>query len=103
MGSETLIQVRVANDGSSDAAGVGLSIELPAGMELIGARGPADFVADAGVLIFKSIDSLPAGKAAVYEVQARGKRVGHQRIRARVASESIPEPVITEAVTQFTE
>ena len=93
--------VRVRNEGSKAARGVGLSCELPAGIKLVDARGPSQFIAENGLVVFKSVESLEPGSVAAFEIDVRGIRSGSHRIRARLASDSIQEPLITEELTRF--
>ena len=95
-GENTIFQVRIDNNGSSPATSVGLSCELPAGLELLDVSGPSEFIADNGVIIFRSLPSLEAGKSATFAISTRCLRAGNHKLRVRVASESISEPLIGE-------
>jgi uncharacterized repeat protein (TIGR01451 family) len=101
VGTETAFEVRVRNDGSKPAINVGLSIELPPGVKYQMARGPSEHLAANGLLVFKSIERLDPGKTAIYRVHIQGTTSGNHRIRARLASDSINEPLISEEVTKF--
>lgn len=101
IGVETGYEVRVRNDGSKAAANVGISCELPAGVELVTARGPVPHVSEGGVVVFKSIAALEPGKTALYRIVVKGATAGNHRFRARLASESITEPLINEEITKF--
>jgi len=101
VGTETAYEVRVRNDGTIPAQNVGISCELPAGVELLGAKGPTDYRAENGLMLFKSLDQLDPGKTAIYRVHVRGRVEGSHRFRARLASESIREPLIFEELTKF--
>ncbi|MEX0715447.1 MAG: hypothetical protein WD066_02615 [Planctomycetaceae bacterium] len=101
IGAETGYEIRVRNDGSKAATNVGLSCELSPGVELIRAEGPSDRIAESGLVVFKSLESLPAGQTAVFRVIVRGVTEGNHRFRARLASDSIQEPLIFEELTRF--
>ena len=101
LGTETAFEVRVRNDGSKAAINVGLSIELPAGVKYLKARGPSEHLAANGLLVFKSIPRIDPGKTAIFRVHIQGTTSGDRRIRARLASDSINEPLISEEVTTF--
>ena len=95
-GEETVVRVLVQNEGKVDAMNVGLICELPAGWEFVAAEGPSGFLAESGVVIFRSIDAVKAGGEATYLIRGRCGRTGPHRIRVRVGSSSLSEPLIGE-------
>ncbi|MEZ6058873.1 MAG: hypothetical protein R3C19_00765 [Planctomycetaceae bacterium] len=99
VGDEAVFEVRIENDGSRAANGVGLSCELPFGLELLQAAGPSEYIAENGVLVFRSIPTLEPGQSAVFAIQTRCRREGTHNLRVRVASASITEPLIGEETT----
>jgi len=101
VGRETAYEVRVRNDGSKEAQNVGLSIELPTSIQLIGVKAPVDHLAESGLLVFKSLPALPPGKTAIFHITCKGKDEGNQRLRARLTSDSIQEPLTVEELTKF--
>ena len=54
-----------------------------------------------GLVVFKSLPALEPGKTAVYRIHVRGRVEGSHRFRARLASDSIREPLIFEELTKF--
>ena len=101
VGVESGYEIRVRNTGSKAASKVGIACELPAEAELVRAEGPARFMVENGLLIFKQIEELPAGEEAVFRVIMRGTTAGSSRLRARLTSESIQKPLIVEEATEF--
>jgi hypothetical protein len=101
VGVETAYEVRVRNEGSKAAQNVGISCELPAGVELIQAKGPAKHLTENGLVVFKSLPELTPGKTAIYRIHVRGNVGGNHRFRVRLASDSIREPLIFEELTKF--
>ncbi len=95
-GEEVEWTVTVANTGSRAASAVGLSCELPAGFELIGAEGPSEYIAENGVMVFRSLPEIGPGATATFTISGKCLRAGNQHLRLRVASESITEPLIGE-------
>ncbi len=95
-GDEVTWKVRISNSGSRAASNVGMSCELPSGMQLVSADGPAEHIAENGIMVFRSMPSINEGEDAVFTITARCVREGHSRLRLRVASESISEPLIGE-------
>lgn len=100
IGEETTVRIIVQNEGSVDAEKVGLSCELPSGFEFVGAEGPSDFLAENGVLIFRSVDTITAGSEATYLIKGRCMREGIHRVRVRLGSPSLTEPVIGEGLVR---
>ena len=102
LGEEISYEIRIANTGSRSATNVGLSCELPSGMSLKQAVGPTEYIAENGVLVFKSVPQIDAGKTVVVTVKAVCSREGTHRLRLRVASESITDPLIGEETSIVT-
>ena len=96
-GDETIFEVRIENMGASPAKNVGLSCELPSGLERLDVSGPSEYIADNGVMVFRSLPTLNPGKSAVFAVKTKCIRPGSHSMRVRVASESVSEPLIGEA------
>jgi uncharacterized repeat protein (TIGR01451 family) len=101
VGAETSYEVRVRNEGTAAAKNVGVSCELPAAVALIGSKGPVEHIVESGVIVFKSLDHLDAGKTALYRITVQGKAPGNHRFRARLVSDSNEEPLIFEELTKF--
>ena len=100
-GGETTYRIRLSNEGSKSASNVVLACEMPSGVNLLGARGTTEHRPQGGGIVFGGIRALPPGKSVVYEVQIRSSQVGSHRFRARVTSDSLQQPLITEELTQF--
>ena len=101
IGRETAYEIKVSNEGSKAASNVGLSIELPTGMTLVDAAGPSEHIAESGLVVFRSLPELPPGQTATFLVHIKGSQAGNQRIRARLVSDSIQEPLTEEEITRF--
>jgi len=98
VGQDTVVRVIVRNEGSLDAEKVGLSCELPAGLEFVAADGPSDSLSDNGIVIFRTINGIAAGADATYLIKARCARPGDHRVRVRVGSPSLAESLIGEGL-----
>ena len=96
VGEEVRWEVQVRNTGTREASNVGVSCELPSGFELIDAEGPTKHIAENGVLVFRSIPTIDAATDAKIVIRGRCTREGNQRLRLRVASESVTEVLIGE-------
>lgn len=101
IGTETGYKVVVQNDGSKAASNVSISCELPPGVELISATGPTQHIAENGVVVFKALGDLAPGESVSYQVVVRGTVEGNHRFRARLASDSIRDPLLFEELTRF--
>jgi len=101
IGTETGYKVLVQNDGSKAASSVSISCELPPGVELISATGPTQHIAENGVVVFKALGDLAPGDSVTYQVIVRGTVEGNHRFRARLASDSIRDPLLFEELTRF--
>lgn len=101
IGRETAYEVRVRNEGSKQAQNVGLSFELPNGVKLINVKGPSKHIAESGLVVFKALPVIEAGKTAVYQIHIQGADEGNHRVRARLTSDSIQEPLTVEELTRF--
>lgn len=89
-------EVHIRNTGSRAATNVGMSCELPSGVQLLEADGPSAHIAENGVMVFRSLPAIEPGEDVVYEISAQCIRSGNHSLRLRVASESIAEPLIGE-------
>ena len=99
-GQQTTLRVLIRNAGSEAARSVGMSCELPAGLTLIDVEGPADYIAENGVLVFRSLPEIAAGDSAEFLLQVRCSRGGVQSSRIRIASASTAQPLIGELQTE---
>lgn len=95
-GDEVTWEVHIRNTGSREASNVGMSCELPSGVQLVDAEGPSDHIAENGVMVFRSLPAIAPDQEIVYSIRATCLREGNHRLRLRVASESISEPLIGE-------
>lgn len=96
VGQEIRWEATVRNSGTREATNVGISCELPAGFEFLDAEGPTKYIAENGVLIFRSIASIDPETDMKIVIHGRCTREGSQRLRLRVASESLTDALIGE-------
>jgi len=101
VGLATTYEIRVRNTGTKADSNVALTCELPEDVELLGAKGPTRAVAEKGQVVFKGLGELPPGKTALYRIQVRGTAPGNHRLRVRLSSESVSQPLIYDEVTKF--
>lgn len=101
VGSGNAYEIRVTNDGSIGAGNVGIAFELPKGVEFVSADGPAKHQFENGVVFFQAVPNLEPEKTITYQIQVKGTNAGNHRFRARLASDSIREPLIFEELTKY--
>ena len=101
VGQETAYEIRISNTGSKAALNVGLTFELPSGVELLNVQSATQHLAKNGLILFNDLPELAPGKTALFRVHVRGATEGNQRVRARLTSESIEQELITEELTKF--
>lgn len=101
VGQETAYEVRVSNTGTKAAHNVGLTFELPTGIELINVQAATQHLAKNGLILFNDLPELAPGKTALFRIHVKGGAEGNQRVRARLTSESIEQELITEELTKF--
>ncbi|HLQ46317.1 MAG TPA: CARDB domain-containing protein, partial [Planctomycetaceae bacterium] len=101
VGQETAYEIRVSNTGSKAAENVGLTFELPNGLELLNVHSATEHMAKNGLILFNDLPALAPGKTALYRIHVKGHMEGSQRVRARLTSESIDQELISEKLTKF--
>ncbi|MCH2210938.1 MAG: hypothetical protein MK110_06520 [Fuerstiella sp.] len=96
VGEETIVRIRLRNEGSADAEKVGVICELPSGLKFEAADGPVDFLTQNGVVMFRSVDAVETGSEITYLIKGKCLRPGRHHVRVRVGSQSLSDPVIGE-------
>jgi len=101
VGADNAYEIRVKNRGSIAAGNVGVAFELPKGVKFVSAKGPSDHVVEKGIVFFRSVQNLKPDQEVTYQIQVQGSTAGNHRFRARLASDSIQEPLIFEELTKY--
>lgn len=101
VGASNAYEIHVKNEGSIAATNVGVSFELPAGVEFVSAKGPVQHEAEKNAVLFHALPQLAPGKTATYQIQVKATKAGSLRFRARLAADSIKDPLIFEELTKF--
>ncbi|QDT63045.1 DUF11 domain-containing protein [Calycomorphotria hydatis] len=101
VGVETAYEVRLKNEGTKASNNVDVSCKLPPGVTLIDTKAPTQFRVEGSVIFFKPLETLAPGKTASYVIRVKGEAEGNHRFRARLASDSVTEPLIFEELTKF--
>lgn len=100
VGVETAYEVRVKNEGTAPATNVGLTCELPSGVEFQTATGDAKFAHQNDQIVFEPVSEIAPGKTLTYRVKFKGTLSGNMRFRTRVSSDSLNEPLTSEEMTK---
>jgi uncharacterized repeat protein (TIGR01451 family) len=100
IGSDTLYQVRVNNQGSKTATNVRIAALLPAGLQPISGEGPTRAAVNGQQVIFEPLARLAPKDQVVFKIQARGLQLGDQRIQVQLSSDERPTPVAKEEITR---
>lgn len=100
VGSQTVYQVRVVNQGSKAATNVRVQIRMPDSISPVTSEGPTKGTAAGRVVTFAPLPRLAPSAEATYRIQARGDREGVHRIQVSLSSDERKEPVSKEESTE---
>ena len=101
VGVETAYEIRVKNEGTAPAQNVGLTCEMPAGMEFLTASGDSAHENEKELVVFQPVAEVAAGKTLTYRVKVKGTLSGNMRFRTKVSSDSLSEPLASEEMTKI--
>ncbi len=101
IGGEASYEIRIANQGTKDAADVELRALVPREMSVVSATGPATHRAEGQEIVFAKLSRLPPGKEEIFRVTAKGLKAGETRFRVRLTADCLTEPVIQEESTRI--
>ena len=101
VGVETAYEIRIKNEGTAPAKNVGLTCELPVGMEFLAASGESSYATKKDLVAFEPIPELAVGKTLTYRVKVKGTLTGNMRFRTKVSSDSLSEPLASEELTKI--
>jgi uncharacterized repeat protein (TIGR01451 family) len=101
IGNETAYEIVVKNDGSASAKNVALVCEIPAELQVLSANGPVEWTRQRDTVAFNPVIELAPGNSVTYRVHVKGGIAGNHRLRARLTSDSAPEPLAADELTRF--
>jgi uncharacterized repeat protein (TIGR01451 family) len=101
VGEETAYEIKLTNEGSKEATNVVVDCDLPAGVGFLSAEGPTDHIADIDSLAFRPVTTLAPGKSVSYRIFVRGQKAGESRLRVKVSSDNLTDPIVREEMTRF--
>ncbi|GIX03832.1 MAG: hypothetical protein KatS3mg113_0838 [Planctomycetaceae bacterium] len=100
-GEQATLQIQIKNRGSAPAEKVGLSVMLPAEVQLISAQGPAAYELIGQQLVFVPLTSLPPRDNATYSLTLKALQPGEARLELLIHAEHLKRPVRQEEVLQI--
>jgi uncharacterized repeat protein (TIGR01451 family) len=101
VGSDTVYQVRIVNQGTKAATNVRVTALLPAELQPVeGSTGPSRGSVDGQRVQFEPLARLAPKGEVVYRIAARGVKAGDPRIRVQVVSDELQTPVTKEESTK---
>ena len=99
VGGEAVYEIRVINTGSKAAADVRVSVEAPAGLRLVDAKGQTRHKLNGSRMIFDPLPALAPKADAVYRVRAEAVAAGLQPLRVEIAGREL-QAVVKEEPTR---
>lgn len=103
VGVEAAYEIKIKNEGSAGATNVGLSLELPEGLTLLSANGPTKHATEKHSIVFAPVGDVGPGQTCTFLVKVKGQGSGSVRVRSRLTSDSISEPIVADELTKFYE
>lgn len=94
IGEETAYNISVKNQGTAPATSVTLTGILPPELEFVEAVGSTEATASGQNVKFGTIESLPPGEVASWQLRVRAARAGDVRFRLEMNSDYLDSPVV---------
>gem|GEM_PF-2361646 len=101
VGVETAYEIKVKNEGTAPATNVGLTCELPTGMEFLAASGDSKSIHHDDQIAFEPVSQIAPGKTLTYRVKVKGTLSGNMRFRTKLSSDSLADPLTSEEMTKI--
>ena len=93
VGSQTMYEVLVTNQGTDFARNVRIQAVVPDGVEIIGGQGPAEATIEGRTIHFASLPKLAPRADAIYRIKILGVTSGDFRIEVQARADSLDSPV----------
>ncbi len=102
VGSQTLYEIRVVNQGSKEATNVRLVAELPPGLRAVAAEGPLSQAqaAQGNTVSFQPLPRLAAKADVTYRIRVEGVQPGDLRMNVQLTTDEIERPINKEESTR---
>ena len=99
VGEETTYTINVMNQGSKQAENVQVSVEIPAGLQVVSADA-ATTSTTKNELSFGVIPFLAPKAEKVFHLTVRGTQTGDQRLNVKISSSEFQKPIVKEESTR---
>ncbi|MCA9258550.1 MAG: DUF11 domain-containing protein, partial [Planctomycetales bacterium] len=100
VGGETSYEIRVVNQGSKAAANVQIAALLPPGLQPLDARADVRHRVQGDRIVFEPIAALPPKAEMTLQIRAKGVQAGDQRMRVRIMTDDLQQPITKEESTR---
>lgn len=100
VGSETIYEIRVINQGTKEATNVQVVATLPQGLRALAGEGPVANTVNGNEVLFGKLPQLAPKAEAVFRIRAQAVAAGDQRARVQILSDDIRLPITKEESTQ---
>ena len=102
VGSQTLYEIRVVNQGSKEATNVQVAAGLPPGLRAVAAEGPTPQVqtGQSNVVAFKALPRLAPKADVTYRVRVEGVQTGDFRMKVQLTTDDLNTPITKEESTR---
>ncbi len=100
VGSETMYEIRIVNNGNKVATNVQIAAELPAELQPISGDGPTKVTVEGQVVYMAPLAKIAPRDEVVYRIAARGKSAGDHVIAVQLASDEVPTAVVKQESTK---
>ena len=101
VGQQVVYEIKFTNQGKKVMQDVVVTASFPPALPPVKAEGPTGHHLENQRVVFEALASLEPQAQAIYRVQAHALLSGPQRVKLRVNSPSLPEPLEAEGETQI--
>lgn len=100
VGSETMYEIRIVNNGNKVATNVQIAAELPAALQPISGDGPTKVTVEGQVVYMALLAKIAPRDEVVYRIAALGKSAGDHVIAVQLDSDEVSTPVVKQESTK---
>ena len=93
VGTETMYEILVTNQGTEFAKGIRITARVPGDMMITNSTGPTVGRIDGSTIEFDSLARLAPRADAIYRVKVKGHRPGDFRIEVEATADALASPV----------